>query len=117
MLHKVDWTQARCLGMTTDLFVGIGEGVSDDPVYPPTEAKAICSVCPIQAECLTYALDQPWTIGVWGGTSTYQRELLRRNRKRLKCPSCSGVDTTHRNGAQHCLCCGTSWPDQRVRTR
>jgi WhiB family redox-sensing transcriptional regulator len=32
-------------------------------------AKAVCANCPVQSECLAFALEEPLTSGVWGGTS------------------------------------------------
>lgn len=40
--------------------------------------KALCALCPVAAECLTYALDVAAKFGVWGGISERQRRLLRR---------------------------------------
>lgn len=40
-------------------------------------AKAICSVCPVQGECLEYALDIQEPYGIWGGlTETERRQVL-----------------------------------------
>lgn len=41
-------------------------------------AKAVCQVCPVQAECLAYALARDERFGVWGGTSERERRQLRR---------------------------------------
>lgn len=41
--------------------------------------KRICMVCPVQAECLTWALNNNEQHGIWGGTSPLKRErMLRR---------------------------------------
>lgn len=39
-------------------------------------AKKICSRCPSQQQCLTYALHYK-VIGIWGGKSTSERARLR----------------------------------------
>ncbi|MGH8936508.1 MAG: WhiB family transcriptional regulator [Acidimicrobiia bacterium] len=39
-------------------------------------AKAICSVCPVQAECLDYALHIREPYGIWGGLTEMERRLL-----------------------------------------
>lgn len=44
-------------------------------------AKAICARCPVQAECVDYALDNDERFGIWGGLS--ERERRRINRRRL----------------------------------
>lgn len=73
-----EWmTQARCKGMT-DLFFNEGN------VAFVREAKHICASCPVKKECLGFAMrndDQ----GIWAGTSTRERERIRRAlRKNIK---------------------------------
>lgn len=41
------------------------------------EAKRVCFTCPVRAECLAHAMTHS-EIGIWGGTSEYDRRLLRR---------------------------------------
>ncbi len=42
-------------------------------------AKRICHACPVQAECLEYAVRTNQTIGIWGGRAVRQiREARRR---------------------------------------
>lgn len=41
------------------------------------EARAICARCLVQAECLTYALDNREQ-GVWGGTDEADRRAMRK---------------------------------------
>jgi WhiB family redox-sensing transcriptional regulator len=43
-------------------------------------AKSICESCPLKNPCLIYALHNV-EVGVWGGTTESQREVLRRDRK------------------------------------
>lgn len=45
------------------------------------EAKRICNRCPVQTECLRYAVERPDLAGIWGGTSERQRKDLRRGAK------------------------------------
>jgi len=42
------------------------------------QARAVCAVCPVQAECLAHALAHSQLQGIWGGTSEQQRRALRR---------------------------------------
>ncbi len=37
------------------------------------EAKRVCSACPVQPECLAYALEHAEPFGVWGGMSSEER--------------------------------------------
>ena len=49
-------------------------------------AKSLCDTCPIQAECLEYAM-RPGPegglteVGIWGGTSDVDRDRLRKKRR------------------------------------
>lgn len=40
------------------------------------KVKAMCSKCPWKQECLTYALHYS-VVGIWGGTSTRERQAIR----------------------------------------
>lgn len=42
------------------------------------EAKRICNACPVQDECLEWALDNEERFGIWGGMSERERRRLRR---------------------------------------
>jgi hypothetical protein len=74
---RPDWmTDAACRGMPVAMF------------YPPKgaatrAAKRVCATCPVQTECLNYAVaihDQRFDFGVWGGRSVRERRTLRRAR-------------------------------------
>jgi WhiB family redox-sensing transcriptional regulator len=68
--------QAACRGLT-DLFY---------PVYPRNresvlkekQAIRICGTCPVQKECLKWALEHELH-GIWGGTTEHARERMRRS--------------------------------------
>jgi hypothetical protein len=51
-----------------------------------SQAKAICGSCPVQLQCLNYALTafasaSDW--GVWGGTDPFERRQLRRKFRKV----------------------------------
>lgn len=46
-------------------------------------AKAICESCPVQQQCLQYAIAVREPEGIWGGTTFVERRsILRRRRER-----------------------------------
>lgn len=45
------------------------------------EAKRVCQRCPVQIDCLEYALAAYEHEGVWGGLNEDQRSRLRKHRK------------------------------------
>ncbi|WP_225801762.1 WhiB family transcriptional regulator [Streptomyces sp. NK15101] len=47
-------------------------------------AKAVCFGCPVQAECLAYALDRRVEHGVWGGMTERERRALLRRRPAVR---------------------------------
>lgn len=40
-------------------------------------ARAVCAMCPVTAECLQFAVDEDLRIGIYGGLSGGQRRKLR----------------------------------------
>lgn len=40
------------------------------------DAKAVCRDCPVQLECLDYALERTIWHGVWGGLTEQERRAL-----------------------------------------
>lgn len=63
--------QALCAQTDPEAFFP-EKGCSTEP------AKAICRECPVQAECLRWALASDQRHGVWGGLSDRERYALRR---------------------------------------
>lgn len=64
---------ASCRDSDPDLFFPASEEEG-------AEALKICSGCPVQHECLDWALDARIRYGIWGGaTERDRRRLLRRS--------------------------------------
>ncbi|WP_202918447.1 WhiB family transcriptional regulator [Streptomyces cavernae] len=63
--------QALCAQTGSDFFF-------PEPGSSVREAKRICGLCEIRAECLEYALRNDERFGVWGGLSEKERLGLRR---------------------------------------
>ena len=73
MTWNDDWA-ARGACRTTDPDALFVQGAAQN------RAKAVCSGCPVRAECLADALDNRTEFGVWGGmTERERRALLRRS--------------------------------------
>lgn len=67
-----------------------------------------CRACPVRTKCLAWAMLHG-AEGYWGGTSTYQRDQLRRVRTRAKCPLCLSTALVYDDPHELCLACGVSW--------
>ena len=65
---------AACYSADPDLFFPVSStGRSLDQV---TQAKRICAGCPVQPECLAFALRTHQSHGIWGGLSEQERNLI-----------------------------------------
>ncbi|MEV7689893.1 WhiB family transcriptional regulator [Streptomyces bungoensis] len=67
---------AVCRQEDPDLFFPIGNA---GPAQVQTQrAKAVCARCPVQEQCLDWAMESDQSIGIWGGTTELERRALRR---------------------------------------
>jgi WhiB family redox-sensing transcriptional regulator len=75
--HPNWYAFAECRGLTTaerdDIFFS-SQGHNDKV----NEARAICAVCPVRAECLDHAMTHAEHWGIWGGLTERERRRLRR---------------------------------------
>lgn len=59
-----------------------GEGLffpeGDSDLGRIAAAKAICASCPVQDECLAYAIETNQPEGIWGGHTPRERRRIRR---------------------------------------
>lgn len=74
--HRIELPQwhldAACRGADHELFFpGKGESVTSH------RARAICARCPVQVECLTWAVENKEPGGIWGGTTERDRRKIR----------------------------------------
>jgi WhiB family redox-sensing transcriptional regulator len=78
-----DWRhRAGCLDEDPELFFPVGTtGPAEQQIQ---DAKAVCALCPVQGECLEWALGagSQADFGVWGGLTEEERRSLRRRRQR-----------------------------------
>lgn len=76
------WTRAACASADPELFFPIS--YSGPALRQVAQAKAICARCPIQRDCLRYALDAGSIQGVWGGMTEEERRRLARRERRAR---------------------------------
>jgi WhiB family redox-sensing transcriptional regulator len=77
MLTITDWRElAACRDSDPSLFFPIG--TTGSAIEQIEAAKAICAQCPVQEECLNYALETNQEAGVWGGYAEDERRRLRK---------------------------------------
>ena len=74
--EEYEWMlHSACRGAETrDFFPSNGSGVE--------AAQRVCRTCPVQNECLEYALLHRIEQGVWGGASERERRRILRQRRR-----------------------------------
>ena len=76
-IMRADWrNDAACLHADPGLF--FPDGTAEPILRQVDDAKRICRSCPVRRPCLTWALHQGITSGVWGGTTGDERRALRR---------------------------------------
>lgn len=71
-----DWQRGACTNTRTDLFFPVGD--STDARRQNNRAKLVCARCPIQPDCLSWALEAGEDQGVWGGLTEKERQYVRR---------------------------------------
>jgi WhiB family transcriptional regulator, redox-sensing transcriptional regulator len=78
MAVHVSWGEdAACRGMDPELFFPVG--TTGAAVSQTEEVRRICCRCPVQTQCLAWALENGVSDGVWGGTTPDERRrVLRR---------------------------------------
>lgn len=103
-VDDIRWqNKAACAGQPLEDFVPPAESAGG-----LRRARTFCDTCPVRQDCLMWATLHR-AEGYWGGTSTYQRNQLRRVRTRAKCPLCLGTSLVYTNPHELCLACGVSW--------
>lgn len=79
---KPEWqARAACKDCDPELFFPLG---TTGAAVPDIEwAKAICAACPVQPECLDFALKTRQEFGIWGGTTEDERRALSRQQRKV----------------------------------
>jgi len=72
-----DWRlEAACRSADPDLFFPVSE--SGPSIEQIAKAKAVCAVCKVRRECLSFAMATRQAQGIWGGTTEAERRRGRR---------------------------------------
>jgi WhiB family transcriptional regulator, redox-sensing transcriptional regulator len=71
------YQQARCHRHDPEIFF-------DTRKRAERRAKAICSKCTVQQECLAFALQSGTEFGIWGGLNADERRVLMVRMKRTQ---------------------------------
>jgi WhiB family redox-sensing transcriptional regulator len=80
-----------------------------DKIPNPIQSS-FCRACIIQRECLQWALDNDEKFGIWGDTTPFQREQMRRGIHRVRCVGCNSYDILMINEVTElCISCGLTW--------
>ena len=76
-IAHAEWrSAAACRSADPELFFPIS--ASGPAREQAAEAKAICAICRVRRECLTFALRTGQLHGIWGGTTEDERAAARR---------------------------------------
>lgn len=74
------WKSASCASVDPEIWFP-EQGSSG------TDAKIICASCPVRLECLTDAIDNDMTEGIWGGLNPAQRHEVAMGRAPAEMPA------------------------------
>jgi WhiB family redox-sensing transcriptional regulator len=69
-------TAATCRDTDPELFFPVG--TTGQALLQIAKAKSVCCECPVNVECLEFALETNQDTGIWGGTSEEERRQMRR---------------------------------------
>jgi WhiB family redox-sensing transcriptional regulator len=76
-MDHVDWRDdAACLYADPGLF--FPPSTSGRALPQVEKAKEICQACPVRTPCLSWALEQGRSLGIWGGTTEDERRAIHR---------------------------------------
>ncbi|MEV8633356.1 WhiB family transcriptional regulator [Streptosporangium sp. NPDC051023] len=73
MVREIGWVvRGACRASDPELFFPLAQSAEQE-----ARAKAVCSGCPVLAECRAYALRVAEPEGIWGGLTVQERRSLR----------------------------------------
>ena len=94
MTVYVNWHEnVACRDADPDLFFPIG--TTGAALRQVEEAKRICRVCPVQVQCLDWALENGVTDGLWGGATPEERRVIRSLSRKPTTSKADGDDKSY----------------------
>nr|WP_156434437.1 WhiB family transcriptional regulator [Mycobacterium sp. IS-1590] len=66
---------ARCRGLPTEMFFASDGERGQVRAAREERAKNVCRSCPVQRDCLRYAVTSVQAWGVWGATTPRERQV------------------------------------------
>jgi WhiB family redox-sensing transcriptional regulator len=94
MTVHMNWREdIACRDADPDLFFPIG--ATGAALRQMEEAKRICRACPVQIQCLAWALENGVADGVWGGTTPDERRIIRSLSRRTTNTKADGDDKSY----------------------
>lgn len=84
-LVPVTWQSfARCREEDPELFFAAEGEPREERVEREARAKAVCAICPVVTDCLTWSMRTRQRIGIWGGTTEDERTMMQRAARRTR---------------------------------
>ena len=76
---SLTWQQSGSCrsGMATDFYPPMHTERKHERLARERRAKSVCASCPVQSECLEYAVSVDERYGIWGGLNQDERRFLR----------------------------------------
>jgi WhiB family transcriptional regulator, redox-sensing transcriptional regulator len=94
MTVHVNWQEdVACRDADPDMFFPIG--TTGAALRQMEEAKRICRDCPVQIQCLGWALENGAADGVWGGTTPDERRVIRSMSRKTTTTRAAGDDKSY----------------------
>lgn len=76
-MNNEDWRErALCKGKDTNIFYP--EINAKGGKRQIADVKAICKICPVSSDCLTFAINNDEQFGIWGGLLPKERAKIKK---------------------------------------
>lgn len=84
-VEALDWQEdAACRSYENIMFFGEEGEAELDRQIRENRAKSVCQRCPVNEQCLEFAMETNQKYGIWGGLTDKERASLKRRRARAR---------------------------------